>query len=115
MITQKLCSLLCILCLLGIYQNVLSQSINDSTKTKIKAIIEYLDLFDNEIDTLNIKPGDLKHLKNINLCYNKFKRFPIELTHLSSPPSLIFQSLNRIRNSCLKRLETHSKQRNGQS
>lgn len=47
--------------------------------------INYLSFFDNKLTSLNLRKGDLKDLRNINLCYNSFKEFPaIELSLLPS-------------------------------
>ena len=44
----------------------------------------YINLFHNDIDSLDFKDGDLPSLKNINLCYNRFETFPIELANLAN-------------------------------
>jgi len=45
--------------------------------------IKYLSLFDNKLQSLDLKRGDLPNLTNINLCYNNFKVFPaIELSRI---------------------------------
>lgn len=44
--------------------------------------IKYVSFFDNKIKQLNLKKGDLSNVTNINLCYNEFERFPVELAVL---------------------------------
>jgi len=62
--------------------------LDDNEFTEIPAAvkrlkIKYLSLFDNKLQHLNLKSGDLSNLSNINLCYNNFKVFPArELSRL---------------------------------
>ena len=47
-----------------------------------KLHIKYLSLFDNHIKQISLERGDLSNLSNINLCYNEFQVFPIQLSIL---------------------------------
>jgi len=50
--------------------------------------IKYVSFFSNKIKYINLKKGDLTNLTNINLCYNEFKRFPVELSCLPNLESI---------------------------
>ena len=57
--------------------------------------IKYVSMFDNKIEHLNLKRGELTNLNNINLCYNNFKVFPaIELSLLPKLDTIIMWHAN---------------------
>lgn len=61
---------------LSLEENNFSQIPESVKKLKITSLY----LFDNKIKKLEIKNGDLEYLENINLCYNEFDIFPVELS-----------------------------------
>ena len=44
--------------------------------------LKYLSFFDNGISSVSLIKGDLPSLIWIDLCYNKFKIFPVELSYI---------------------------------
>ncbi len=51
--------------------------------------LKELKLFSNKIAQLAFQPGDLPNLETIDLCYNQFTQFPVELSTLTNLKSII--------------------------